>query len=219
MIILDIGAGDGKRCVRWLDTWKDALVYAFEPDPRQYAKLEATYKSLKDKDRRRMKIFNAAVWRSNGEIDFHLCNDETSSSPLPFVTENIKKWKYPPGRYYFKTEGTIKVQSIRLDSICKSEKIDVIDFLRIDAQGCTNQILEGLGKDINHVKEIFVKVHTLDFDIYKGQSHREEFEPKLIDKFFIAVHAEPYSRQQEAWVRYESDVWKRTRGAKIYNLD
>jgi len=219
MIIFDIGAGDGKRCIRWLDTWKDCLVYAFEPDPRQYAKLELTFKSLKDEYKRRMKIFNVAVWNSNGEIDFYLCNDETSSSPLPFENNNIKKWKYPPGRYFFKTEETIKVQSMRLDSVCKREKIDVIDFMRIDAQGCANQILEGLGKNLRYVKEIFVKVHISDFEIYKGQSKREDFEPKLIKMFFNAVKAEPYSRQQEAWIRYESDVWKRTRGSKIYNLD
>lgn len=219
MIIIDVGAGDGRRCIRWLETFNKCLVYAFEPDPRQYKKLEQTRKKLKLEDQRRFKLINAAVWESNGEIDFYLCNDETSSSALPFVSENIKKWKYPPGRYYFKTIDKIKVQCMRLDSVCKREHIDVIDFMRIDAQGCAKEVLRGAGKMLRTTKEIYVKVHVNPMQIYENQTHRDEIENIIGKLYFEPVHIESYSRAQEAWIRYHSDVWKRTRGSKIYSLD
>lgn len=220
MIIVDVGSGDGKRCVKWLETWKECLIYAFEPDPRQFKKLEATRMGLKVELRNRFKIFNAAVWDSNGEVDFYMCNDDTSSSVLPFVDENIKKWKYPPGRYFFKTEKKIKVQSMRLDSMCKREHIEVIDFLRIDAQGCTEKILQSVGKKGRHIKEIFLKVHVSPVTIYKNQATRFNIEEILKKKYYFEdVHITPYSRGQEAWIRYHSDVWKRVRNSRIYELE
>ena len=136
MIIFDIGAGDGKRCCEWIKKYKQCLVYAFEPDPQQFQKLKDAKNKLKHDEQRRIKLYNAAVWKSNGETDFYVCNDPSSSSVFPFVKENIKKWKYPPGRYFFNTVDEIKVQAIRLDNILKKENIKVIDFLRIDVQGC-----------------------------------------------------------------------------------
>jgi len=220
MIILDVGAGDGRRCVKWLQKFKDCLVYAFEPDPRQFAKLEQTYSKLKPAEQRRFKLYNAAAWKSNGEVDLHVCNDPSSSSVLPFVKDNIKKWKYPPGRYFFNTEKVIKVQAIRLDNVIKKEKIRVIDFLRIDVQGCAKEVLQGITvKNLKHVKEIFVKVHVLPMEIYKGQSTRKEIESIVFPHYFLNFSISTYSRGQEAWIRYHSDVWKRTRGSKIYGLD
>lgn len=220
MIILDIGAGDGRRCAEWIKKYKDCLVYAFEPDPRQYAKLEQTRDKLKPDEQRRLKLYNAVAWKSNGEVDFNMCNDSTSSSVLPFVTENIKKWKYPPGRYYFKTEKVIKIQAIRLDNVFKKENIRVVDFLRIDVQGCAKEVLQGIGiKNLKHVKELYVKIHVLPIDIYKGQTKREEIETIIRPLYFMDIDITPYSRGQEVWVRYQSDVWKRTRASKIYGLD
>lgn len=220
MIIVDIGSGDGKRCIRWLKTFKDALVYAFEPDPRLFLKLKTTKGRLKPTEQRRFKLYNIAVWDSDGEIDFYMCNDASSSSVLPFVEENIKKWKYPPGRYYFKTEKIIKVKCMKLETITALEKIDVIDFLRIDVQGCVKQILDGLGKKkLRHIKEILLKVHIIPFEIYKRQSKRDEVDKLLKSCYFIENEVSPYSRFQEVWTRYQSDVWKITRNAKIYNLD
>lgn len=219
MIIIDVGAGDGNKCVVWLKKYKDALVYAFEPDPRQFKKLKVTKQKLKPQEQKRLKLFNQAVWNKNEERDYFIANDPSSSSLLPFKKENLKKWKYPPGRYYFKTEKIAKIKCVTLNKITKNEKIDIIDFLRIDAQGCTKQILEGLGKKkLRHVKEVFLKVHITDFDIYEGQSTRIEIEKLLKPCHFLQATIEPYSRRQEAWVRYHSDVWKRIRNSRIYNL-
>lgn len=220
MIIIDIGAGDGRKCIEWLEKFKDALVYAIEPDPRQFKKLQLAKSKLKQQARQRLKIYNAAMWNKNEERDFYMCNDTSSSSLLPFNQKNIKIWKYPPARYFFKTTKIIKIKCITLDTIIKNENINVIDFIRIDAQGCTKQILEGLAKKkLRYVKEVFLKLHLCDFDIYKGQSQKPDIDDILRMSHFIQVAIKPYSRKQEAWIRYHSDVWKRIRKAKIYNLE
>ena len=102
----------------------------------------------------------------------------------------------------------------------KKEKIKVVDFILIDAQGCTKQILQGLTKtNLKFVKEILVKVHVTPFEIYKGQTTRKEIIDFVGRGYFLEVNIKTYSREQEAWIRYHSDVWKRVRRAKIYSLE
>ena len=220
MIIIDVGAGSGDRCLKWLQKHKDAIVYALEPDPRQYAKLEAMSKAIPRDQQTRLKVFNTAVWSFNGNIPFYVCNDTSSSSALPFVPENISKWKYPPARQHFKTIETITVPCITLEQLIKNEQIDVIDYLRIDAQGCAMHILNGLsGNRFRYIKEIYVKVNTTQFEIYRGQAPMKDIKDKLKKSFFNVKEAEPYSLQQECWLRFVSEVWEKSRGAKIYGLD
>lgn len=220
MIIIDVGAGAGDRCSKWLQRHPDALVYALEPDPRQFAKLETMRKSLSKQQQSRIKTFNAAVWNSNGNIPFYVCNDISSSSALPFVQCNIDKWKYPPARQHFKTIETISVPSITLEQLIKNEKIDIIDYLRIDAQGCAGKILEGLsGNRFRYIKEIYVKVNTDVIEIYKDQAYSKQIQERLKRHFFNIKSIEPYSLGQECWLRCVSEVWEKSRGSKIYGLD
>jgi FkbM family methyltransferase len=220
MIIIDIGSGNGKRCCGWLRKYKDALVYAFEPDPRNFEELKKNIATLNDSERRRVKIFNCAVWSTNCVKEFNMCNDKSSSSLLPFVEENIKKWKYPPTRYYFKTIDKLKVKCVSLRTIMKEEGMKVIDCIRIDVQGCAKEIIKGIdNKKLKHIKEIYVKVNTTPFEIYKDQTYKEEIDQLLRKHYFKVVEGTPYSRNQELWVRYHSDVWQQTRRGKIYWLD
>lgn len=220
MIIIMIGAGDGTKCVSWLKTFKDALIYAFEPDPRQFEKLIKSRVNCAIHEQRRIKIYNAAVWNKNDVIDFYLCNDPSSSSVLPFVESNIKKWKYPLGRTIFKINKKIKVKGINLQTIINLEKINIVDFLYIDVQGCAKQIFEGLdNNNLKRIKEILIKLHTISYDIYEKQTTLEDIENYLKRYYFVKVESTPYSKNQEVWVRFHSIIWKETRNAKIYNIE
>lgn len=219
MIVFDIGAGDGNRAAGWIRTFKDCIVYAFEPDPRQFARLQETRSKLKLDEQRRLKIFNSAVWNKTGKMDFYVCNDITSSSLFPFVPENIKAWKYPPGRHFFKTIDIIEVECVTIDSVVKQEHIEIIDFIRIDAQGAAKQVLQGInGKMFHRIKEIFVKCNVAELEIYRGQTYKEDVDRILLKQYFIITDHQSYSRNQEMWVRYVSDIWKKSMSGKIYGL-
>lgn len=219
MYIFDVGAGNGARCAEWLETFKDCLVYAFEPDPRQFAQLQQTYNKLDPKQQRRFKIFNVAVWNETCTKPFYIANDISSSSLFPFNENNITRWLYPPGRHYFKTIDTIQIQCIKLDTILQQDRIEVIDFLRIDAQGAAKQILQGIdNKRLMRIKECYIKCNISDLEIYKGQSYKEDVDRILLKYYFKVTEHETYSRGQEIWARYVSDSWKKSMGTKIYGL-
>lgn len=217
--IFDVGAGDGRKSIQWVKDSKKALVYAFEPDPRQFEKLKNARDRLDDKDKIRMQIFNVAVSdKRDSAANFYMCNDPSSSSLLPFVEDNIKLWKYPPGRYFFETIDVIKVPSIRLDDFLKQHQIRYIDFLYIEAQGVADKVISGLtAKRIRHVKEILWKVHITNFDIYKGQTKEDALSNYLTRNNFETTQRANYSRQQERFVRSVHIGWKK-RGGKIYGL-
>lgn len=219
MIVFDIGAGDGKRAAEWLKTFKDCLVYAFECDPRQFIRLQETKNKLKPEEQKRFKIYQKAVWNFDGKTKLYVCNDISSSSLYPFNETSIREWKYPPGRHFFKTIEVIDVECVTLDTIIKQENINIIDFIRIDAQGASHNVLQGISnKSLGRTKEILAKSNLPVIEIYKGQINRDEIDKRLLKNHFLVSEHEFYSRNQEIWVRYVSDTWKRSMSGKIYGL-
>ena len=217
--IFDVGAGDGKKCIQWLLEKNNVLVYAFEPDPSQFEKLQKARNSLDIDQKRRLQIFNVAVSNENTDAsDFYVCNDHSSSSLLPFVQENLKNWKYPPGRHFFKTTDIIKVPTIRLDDFMDTHSVQYIDFLHIEVQGVVNRVFDSLtSKRLRHVKEILWKVHITDFEIYKNQATEEPLIEYLKKNNFVTAERSYYSRNQERFIRSIHLGWKE-RGARIYGF-
>jgi len=217
--IFDVGAGSGQKCIPWLVDKSNVLVYAFEPDPRQFEKLKKARDSLDKEQQRRLQIYNVAVSDVNSKAaDFYICNDPSSSSLLPFVQESIRKWKYPPGRYFFETEEVIKVPTIRLDDFMNDHSVQYIDFLHIEAQGVVDKVIHSLtAKRLRHVKEILWKVHITDFPIYHNQAREQAVVEHLKKNNFEITERAFYSRNQERFIRSVHVGW-RDRGAKIYGF-
>ncbi len=218
-IIFDIGAGNGKRCIQWLINKSNVLLYAFEPDPRQFAKLKKAREALDKEQQCRIQIYNVAVSDIDSqETEFYVCNDPSSSSLLPFVKDNIRKWKYPPGRYFFETETVIKVPTIRLDNFMDDHSVQCIDFLHIEAQGVVDKVIHGLTpKRLRHVKEILWKVHITDFNIYQGQAKEQVVVEHLRKNNFEITEKNLYSRNQEQIIRSVNIGWN-SRGSMIYGF-
>lgn len=216
--IFDIGAGTGGKSLKWLKEKSNALIYAFEPDPRQFEILKKNRDSLDDNDKRRIQIYNLAISDVSKEQDFYIANDQSSSSLLPFVKENIRKWKYPPGRYFFDTLHTIKVPTIRLDEFLENHSVNRIDFLYIEAQGVADKVLNGItSKRLSHVKEILVKAHSTNFDIYKGQARDTQIIDMLKKNNFDIIEKNFYSKNQERFIRSVNNMYK-NKGTIIYGF-
>jgi hypothetical protein len=122
-------------------------------------------------------------------------------------------------RHYFKTIDTIEIDCIKLDTILQQDRIEVIDFLRIDAQGAAKQVLQGIdNKRLMRIKECYIKCNVSDIEIYSGQSYKEDVDRILLKYYFRVTEHETYSRGQEVWARYVSDSWKKSMNTKIYGL-
>jgi len=111
LTILDIGGNVGLFALHCVDCAK--IVYSFEPTPKHYCLLKEF-----TKDHTNIVPVNIAISDSDGDIDFYLCDNNTTMNSI----EN----KYG-------SKLTVKGQSII--SFIKEKKIDKVDFIKCDIEG------------------------------------------------------------------------------------
>ena len=113
-IVFDIGAHIGSFSM--YAAHKGAIVYAFEPTKTSYDRLVENIKINGYENR--VKAYNYGVYNKNGEISFDI---DTQHSGCHSV--------------YSATEGGTVISVKKLDDIVRDEKINKIDFLKIDEIG------------------------------------------------------------------------------------
>jgi len=205
-IIINVGAGDGNQCTKWLRIDKQLRVYAIDPEPKKFKSLRAAANSVHF--RQRFFAYSMAIFSFNGMATFYHCNDPSSGSLLPFVKANVKKWKYPSGRRYFNTIEKSQVKTQRLDTFFAERKLNVVDMIKIEVQGYGLQVIKSIGRKIRGVKEVIVKVHTVNFDVYKDQSKKRDIITYMKSKGFDLYSTTPYSRNQEEFLRFRNQLFK-----------
>ena len=65
-MILEIGCNNGSQTRWFLDTFEQARVFCFEPDPRACKKFKARH------DSPRVSLFELAIAKSDGRVTFHM---------------------------------------------------------------------------------------------------------------------------------------------------
>lgn len=200
-VFIDIGSGNGQRMTQWLKDDKRAYGFCFDPIETCYNQAVTKSKELKHNIIDRMHPFQVAVSSNHGigqTVPFYLVNDMSSCSLLKFGTpDSIKKWKYPPGKTLFKNTGEIQVPTIRMDKFMNDRRISKVAFVRIETQGTALDVVQSFGKRITDVMEFAIKVHDIDFDIYEGQTKKNDLVKYMETNGFAIYGINLYSREQE----------------------
>lgn len=144
-IILDCGANIGMATLffKWL--YPQSKVYAFEPDPQTYALLErnVAMNNLQD-----VYLNNCAITDKEGVIDF-FSSDENPGSLLMSVNASRMK-----GR-------SISVRTISLNTFVKEQKLEQVDFAKIDIEGSENELVQDMStnKSLNLIHAFAIEYH------------------------------------------------------------
>lgn len=198
-VFIDIGCGAGQRAAQWCNRYRDSMVYCFEPQHELYQRAE--HESHKRGCEGRMHVFPVVITSTidqEGEhVAFHIANDTSSSSMLPFDKQGVKLWKYPPGRLYFKNTETRHLPAMRMGKFLVDRRIERVAFCRIETQGNAIDTLRSFGTQIKKVSEFAVKVHAVDFQVYENQTHRDELIAFMREKGFVVYATRSYSCDQE----------------------
>lgn len=152
--IFDVGANEGQSIHQFLNWNKEASVYAFEPTQKLFKNLTSTFGPDP-----RVKLFQMALSDSKGEATFYEYNKSVYNSLLTHAGAN---------ELDVKTSYPVTVQTG--DDICLSEKLESLDFLKIDAQGADLRVVNGFSKMI---EKQAVKIIYLEANIetaYEGQA-------------------------------------------------
>jgi len=146
----------------WANVWKyslvldsvfpDSSIFSFEPQPNTFKELEKNIVGVDN-----VSIFNMALWSEVTKLSLYDYEDKISSEHASFskdVIEKFHEWKVK--------EYIVNVETIQ--SFCKKENIDHIDFMKIDTEWYEKNIIEG---GLNIIKKIkILQVEFTQLNVY-----------------------------------------------------
>jgi FkbM family methyltransferase len=170
-VILEIGAHHGWHTEAFLRLFPNAVIYAFEPDPRAIGIFRARISNP------RAHLFEMAISAMDGEAEFHV------SSGLPPELSSTDAALYPQGWDqsgslrapknhmakwpWCKFDRTITVAVRSLDSWAQEHGIGLVDFIWADLQGAEGDLISGGLKTLAQTRYLYTEYS--DDEIYEGE--------------------------------------------------
>jgi FkbM family methyltransferase len=138
MTAFDVGASDGMMTL--LLSQFQGRLWAFEPDPRSFLKLEATFTQH---PRGNVHLNNLALWCESGTVPLRMYDDRHA----PWST--VAQRPVESGGVDREPEQILDVPATTVDVFCKNNAIDHIHLLKLDAEGAEFRILQGARRMFN----------------------------------------------------------------------
>lgn len=156
--IFDIGASEGQTAIKYSQLFPHADIYCFEPVKVSFKKLEDALRNSSN-----IKTINKAITAVNGPINIYINESQYTNSILPAEITHTAIDRLTLNK------GIEKVESTTVDQFCIENKIDNIDILKMDIQGCELAALHGAARMLN-TKKIKLIYSEIEFiRIYKDQ--------------------------------------------------
>ena len=150
--VFEVGSNfaDGSELLRKMFNLRRSDVHVFEAHPLIFSEIDKLYPGFNTN--------NLAVFNIEKELEFNLSSEDAGYSSIL-----NKNKKYNTSGY----KSTAKVKSVRLDHYLKKNDINSIDLLKVDAEGCGYEVLDGLGERLKDVSFIYIELE--DFEYWDGQ--------------------------------------------------
>ena len=165
-ILLDVGAHKGESIISFGKNLSIKKIYSFEASQISFKILSKKIKDIKFKfPEMKIIIENIALGSSDKKIKIKHFNESSSSTINKInIDSNYfkKKKKFLYGSKVSKYYKEFKVKQITLDNYLELKGINKVDFIKIDTEGYEFEILNGLKKNIKHVKVILFEHHYHD---------------------------------------------------------
>ena len=155
LTILDFGANCGLTAQYFKEFGK---VYSVEPCPDQFEalKLNKEYNGWNN-----VEIFNVALSDRNGEATFHINRTNMTAGSLDNDFHTILSM--PGGHKY----ENVQVPTITIDKFVEDNKIDKIDFMKMDIEGQEDSVMESEG-----FKTVVPKIQVCTIEFHNHNHER-----------------------------------------------
>lgn len=153
----------------------DGIVYAIEPDPRNYELLKQNVDS--SFFRESIKIFQMAVSNKVGTENMYLAEQTNLNKLMSTEDDNF------PKRHT--VNEIIEVPTTTLDAFCKEHKV-ILDFVRMDIEGFEVEVFQGMKNIFKTAKRgfmIFVELHP------HAYSSKRNFSNEIEKLFLLGFNA------------------------------
>jgi len=162
-IFIDVGAHQGDTISEFLEIFSIKKIYAFEPSKENFIKLKKKVAELEKSKLVEIKISPFGLGDRNDILPLNEITDGVSNTfnSLNINSRYFKKKKFVTTLFGIKKfiKNKVPTKVIRLKDFIEQEKIDKIDFMKIDTEGFEFNILLGLEKDISKVRFILFEHH------------------------------------------------------------
>lgn len=181
--VFEIGANyaqDSEALMARFDL-KPKDIWVFEAHPDLYTKITQLHK---------FNAFHYAIYNEQKAIDINICPADAENTGISSIREN---------RLHH-LENKVSVQAIRMDNFMKEHKIDKIDFLKLDVEGCNFEALQGFGDRLKDVNSIHIEAeHTA---LWQGQKLYNDIAKILEGNDFQLIKFQRYASQSDSfWVQ------------------
>ena len=159
-VVLDVGANIGQSMKEFVKLFPNATIYCFEPCASAFEELSSCAVNHEN-----VKLRQLALASETGKKNIH-CFALSAANSLLESTDTADR--YVSGDLMSGSgEETVKLE--RLDNFLNDERIDSVDFLKIDTQGYDLEVLNGAGDFLDPAKIKFIDTEVIFAPLYKNQ--------------------------------------------------
>ncbi len=165
-IVLDLGANIGYYTLIFAKlVGENGKVFAFEPDPTNFALLK---KNVKINDYKNIVLINKAVSNKTGKLKLFLCEDNKGDHRI-YDSKDDRKF--------------IEIESIRLDDYFKNQN-NKINFIKMDIQGAEYRAVKGMRVLLNENENVKILSEFWPIGLKKSGVEPIEFLKLLLQHGF-----------------------------------
>ncbi len=155
-VIVQAGGHHGSETADLALLWPFGRIIAFEPNPHAFKFGFARTSYLEN-----VEFYPLGLHDQEGEFDFYVCLGESGTDR---AFEHASSLLKPSSCMELNYQGPIeKVECVILDEWCKVNKVDHIDFLRLDTQGSELAVLLSSPEILRTIKVIHVETFLFPF--------------------------------------------------------
>jgi 2-O-methyltransferase len=178
-VIVEGGAFIGHDTQRMALFWPQATLHAFEPVPQLCEELQKNMAPHTN-----VICYQQALSNRTGSAQLYIAEKPTR----PGAPSQASSLLQPKERLHYSSQQftqSIEVSAITLDDWAKNYRIERVDFLWLDLQGCELAVLQAAPQLLQHVRAIYTEVQFVES--YEKNPLYQEIKVWLAGQGFVAI--------------------------------
>jgi FkbM family methyltransferase len=170
-VIFDVGAHEGQSASKYNFEFPNAPIYSFEP-------FRDAYNKIIEKNIPNVIALNMGLSNEKGSQKFYINLGSQTNSLLELGQDAKEIWGGFSG---LTADKEVLCEFNTIDNFMLEEKIDQIDFLKLDVQGAEYKVLQGARNALENKKIKLIQLEALIGEQYVGQKTIAYYVQELAD--------------------------------------
>jgi len=175
--IIEIGCHDGTHTQWFLEIFDSPQIFCFEPDPRAAIRFKQKIGNIPE-----VNFYQHAISNQNGTTTFYMSSGQESEI-MPEGWDCSGSIRKPKNHLkvhpWCKFEKNIVIETKTLDTWCREQGIDRIDFIWMDVQGAEIDVIRGARNALKKTRYLYTEYSNKE--LYEGQLSLKQVLKELVE--------------------------------------